>query len=234
MLLSMDRRQDASAGGELQPEGQIPEPMKVQIFSESYSTITREIKTAQHSRCSQGFAPLGSYLPSKVDLRCSSCGGFPPVLWSPHTGKSKSKKARSYYTCKFIFSEAACEEHDFELAARLIGREGCNLKRIKEACGSQSCVVLYEQGKGYLQPGRWPGVQEAESPLQLVMQSQTLWDLQEGLYKAQHHLKELAKHWENYWNSWGAEVPAFVYCVVSVPVECHRTCSIFPEHASCL
>lgn len=94
-------------------------------------------------------------------------------MFSPNTSKANTNDDNVKYTCRFEVQ--IDNENSFQVARRLIGAKGCNMKRIIETCGKgasyeniQDVVKLRLRGKGSgFKEG--PKQEESNEPLHLCI-----------------------------------------------------------------
>ncbi|CAE6956608.1 dbo [Symbiodinium natans] len=96
------------------------------------------------------------------------------------------------FLCRFVFTGFDVTNHaDFELVPRLIGRKGCNLRPISEACRGKIRVI---GGDGSQRAGYFG----MDSPVTLELQCHSRADLDEGFQQLSALLEELQCHFYRY------------------------------------
>jgi len=97
------------------------------------------------------------------------------------------------FLCRFIFSGFDATHHaDFELVPRLIGRKGCNLRPISQAC------------RGKIRVSGWDGSQPMgkygtmDTPVEVTLSCHNQEDLDEGIKQLTTLLEDLRNHFSRY------------------------------------
>lgn len=111
------------------------------------------------------------------------------------------------FTCKFIFvGIQADRDASFEIVPRLIGRGGCNMRTISEACGGK--VRIRGRGSGHRECSHnRRRSAEADVPLQIALSCRDQPSLDQGRELLTHLLAGISEHFARYCRSRGLEPP---------------------------
>lgn len=97
------------------------------------------------------------------------------------------------FLCRFVFTGFDAANHaDFELVPRLIGRKGCNLRPISQAC------------RGKIRVSGWDGSQPMgkygtmDTPVEVTLSCHNQEDLDEGIKQLTTLLEDLRNHFSRY------------------------------------
>jgi len=111
------------------------------------------------------------------------------------------------FTCKFIFVGIhADRDASFEIVPRLIGRGGCNMRTISEACGGKVRVRGRGSGHRECSHSRRRSA-EADVPLQIALSCRDQPSLDQGRALLTQLLAGISDHFARYCRSRGFEPP---------------------------
>lgn len=118
--------------------------------------------------------------PGSVPVLPSSTPGTTSIVGQPADDKQGHMKGARKYTCRFLIGIE--NDKDFQVARRLIGSKGANMKRIVKQ--TEAKLRLRGVGSGYFEGA---GQKESSEPLQLCVSCTSC----EGYRTAVHQVEEL-------------------------------------------
>lgn len=125
------------------------------------------------------------------------CGDF-----SDGKGEAKTAhvKGARKYTCRFLIGIE--NDKEFQVARRLIGSKGSNMKRIVQQTDAK--LRLRGQGSGYFEGS---GQKESTEPLQLCISCMTLEGYKTAVRQVEELLKRIHEEYRQYCRDMGVAVP---------------------------